>query len=209
MLVLPTNGPEPEPGHPPFRENVYSFDYGQVHFVALNTSYFFIRHDTVKYWFDGFENRIAGRQRAWLVEDLKKAGNRIKVVYFHAAAFPAGGHKGSALDKFPAERDSLWKIFEDHGVAVVFTGHEHNYSRVRVDRDVNPVFHKTLYQITTGGAGAPTYAQDFTVPYLKNVVTFRRTYHYVLVSVEGRKLVIEAFDDNDRKFDEMVVIHRD
>jgi 3',5'-cyclic AMP phosphodiesterase CpdA len=205
MLVLPTNGPQPETEHPPFRENVYSFDYGNVHFVALNTDYFSVRHDTVQYKHEGFMNRIAGRQREWLIDDLTQASDKIKIVYYHAATFPAGGHKGSALDRYPAERDSLWKIFEAYGVSVVFTGHEHNYSRVRVDRDINPAFRKTIYQITTGGAGAPTYAQDFTVPYLKNVVVFRRTYHYLLVTVEGKTLTIEAFDDNNRKFDEVTV----
>ncbi|MGH2569141.1 MAG: fibronectin type III domain-containing protein [Bacteroidota bacterium] len=205
MLVLPTNGPQPEEGHPPYRENVYAFDYGPVHFVALNTDYFFVRHDSVKYKYDGFENRIAGRQRAWLIEDLKKAGDKLKVVYFHASPYPAGGHVGSALDQFPAERDSLWKIFEAYGVDLVFAGHEHNYSRVKVDSTINPSFRRTIYQIITGGAGAPTYAQDTTVAYLDNVVVFKRAYHYVLVTVDGKKIRVEAFNDSNEKFDELVI----
>jgi hypothetical protein len=205
MLVLPANGPEPEFGHPPFKENVYSFDYGQVHFIALNTDYFFVRHDTVKYKYDGYENRVGGRQLEWLLNDLKSSSRKMKVVYLHAAPYPAGGHKGSALDQFPAQRDSLWKIFEAYNVDIVFAGHEHNYSRVKVDKSINAQFRRSIFQITTGGAGAPTYAQDTTVTYLKNVVAFSRAYHYVLVTVEGRKIHVEAFDDNDRKFDEVTI----
>lgn len=205
MLVLPTNGPEPEFGHPPFKENVYSFEYGPVHFIALNSDYFFVRNDTAKYKYDGFENRIGGRQLEWLLDDLKNSSKKMKIVYLHAAPYPAGGHKGSALDQFPAQRDSLWRIFESYNVDIVFAGHEHNYSRVLVDKSINPRFRRSLYQITTAGAGAPTYAQDTTVTYIKNVVTFRRAYHYVLVSVEGTKIKVEAFDDNNRKFDEFTV----
>lgn len=203
MLVLPENGPEPEFGHPPYKENVYSFDYGQVHFVALNTDYFFVRHDTIRYKYDGFENRIGGRQLDWLLNDLKSSSGKMKIVYFHSAPYPAGGHKNSALDQFPAQRDSLWKIFEAYHVSLVFAGHEHNYSRVMVDRSINASYGRTINQITTGGAGAPTYAPDTTVSYLKNVVAFRRAYHYVLVTVEGKKIHVEAFDDNDKKFDDV------
>ena len=201
--ILPTNGPEPEPGHPPFRETVYSFDYGNVHFIALNAHYFnVVKDDSIKFPYEGSFHRITGRQLEWLKADLKKAGQRLTFVYSHLPFFPAGGHIGSSFDRYPDERDALWRLFEQHNVGIVFAGHEHIYARVKVDKGVNPNFRKGIFQVIAGGAGAPTYDQDFKIPYLKNVVKFARSYNYALVTVDGNRFKMEAFDDYGKKIDE-------
>ncbi len=191
QFVLPTNGPEPQRGNPPYRENVYSFDFGNVHLVALNSNYFY-----------GVIDRVDGPQRAWLQEDLKNNRMKHSFVYFHMPCYPAGGHYRSSLDVHPADRDSLWQIFDELKVTGVFAGHEHNYSRLKVDHEVNPQWKNTIFQIVTGRAGAPSYPQDLTVPYVKNVIKFSRDINYAIVTVSGKQVQVEIYNDLEEKIDE-------
>lgn len=203
-FVLPTNSPEPNTGYPPFKENVYSFDYANTHVICLNSNYQMVtQDDSIKYKDAGFTSRVGEPQLQWLKDDLKKAQGKLIVVYIHDNFYPTGGHVGSALDKFPAERDALWKLLESNNVSIVFCGHEHIYSRVTVDKTINPIYKKSIYQITAGGGGAPTYAQDKKVAYLSNVLAFKRAYHYVLVTVKGKRIQVQAFTDNNEKIDEV------
>ncbi|MGB2867303.1 MAG: metallophosphoesterase family protein [Bacteroidota bacterium] len=202
MFVLPENGPTPEPNHPPFLENVYSFDYANAHFISLNSEYFLVRQDdSIRYPYNGYGNRVAGRQLEWLKEDLKKSKSKLLFVYLHDPFYPAGGHVGSSLDRYPSERDSLWRLLEGHNLGLVFAGHEHLYARVAVDKKINPTYKKSIYQIIAGGAGAPLYPQDKKVPYLQNVITYERKFHYVLVTVDGKKWTSEVYDDNENLID--------
>jgi hypothetical protein len=111
----------PENGGPDGRERWYSFDYGDVHFVALDTE------------------RSGRAQAAWLDADL--AANRLPwtVVYLHKPPYSAGVRGGDA-----AVRAHFVPLFEKHRVPLVLAGHEHHYERMRPLRGVT-------YVITGGG----------------------------------------------------------
>jgi hypothetical protein len=59
-------------------EDFYSFDYGNVHFVALSTHSFSGNHLEV--------------QRAWLEQDLAATDRMWKVIYFHQPIYSSGSH---------------------------------------------------------------------------------------------------------------------
>jgi hypothetical protein len=102
-------------------EKWYSFDWGRVHFVALDTE-------------DDYAT-----QAAWLDRDL--AANRLPwtIVYMHRPPYSSGTH-GS--DK--ALRAKLAPILQKHGVQLVLAGHDHNYERMLPQRGV-------AYVVTGGG----------------------------------------------------------
>jgi len=90
---------------------VYSFDYGNVHFVCLST--YQVNLDL---------------QTTWLTADLTaaKANPNIKwiFVYFHAPMFTTSGH--------PNRTDCIQRwgpVFDQFGVNMVFQGHNHLYER--------------------------------------------------------------------------------
>lgn len=119
---LPANNPERD-------ERYYSFDVGDVHFVAL----------------DSTRLADAGRRAAmlaWLEDDLRVTTRRFTVAFLHHPPYSAGLHHGS--DR-PA-REHLVPVFERHGVALVFSGHDHHYERTHPVRGV-------VY-VVTGGGGA-------------------------------------------------------
>jgi len=109
-------------------ESNYSFDYGNAHFVFL---------DADPHLFNGVLDGAApfaspqltfpaypSVLREWLIQDLDSSSQPWKVVVFHQPAFSSG----NATVKNNQMR-AIAKFLEDHGVNMVFNGHEHNYQR--------------------------------------------------------------------------------
>src|SRR3989338_1725220 len=133
VFEMPGNGPDG------LKELVYSFDHKNVHFIVLDTDVFNNFH------------KIGGQQLEWLKEDLEKNKERNIFVFVHEPAYPAYGHIGSSLDKYVSDRDRLWGVFKQYNIRAYFCGHEHLYSSS---------VHDGIYQIITGGGGAPLAAPE-------------------------------------------------
>lgn len=109
-------------------EQWYSFDYGNTHFVGLDSNVI-----------DSQE------QLAWLESDLAQAAGKAQWIFvtFHHAAYSSGEH-GSKYGSMPK-----WiEAFERYGVDVVFNGHDHLYERSSSNG---------IWYIVTGSGGAPQY----------------------------------------------------
>jgi predicted phosphodiesterase len=102
-------------------ERWYSFDWGNVHFVALDSE------------------RISRDQVAWLEADLAATRQPWKIVFGHHPPFSSGNH-GSDLDF----RRHFLPILQRHRVALVLSGHDHHYERSKQMGD-------TTYIVTGGG----------------------------------------------------------
>jgi|GEM_PF-186415 len=154
-------------------------------------------------------------------------------MFAHEPAFPNGGHLhdaqwyngggssenedyyGNPLDRTHVieRRDALWEAISQNGkvVAVLF-GDEHNYHRMSVDSEtpvyldgsVNSNFTNPVWQIVTGGAGAPFYAQQDT-PWSGDVESFYPSKHYCLISVDGGEVSLKAISDSGEVVDECVL----
>lgn len=109
-FVLPDNG------GPGGRERWYSYDWGDVHFVALDSEL------------------VGPEQAAWLDADL--AANRLPwtVVYLHRPPFSSGDHGSHA-----GIQRHFVPLFVKHAVPLVLAGHDHHYERTLVDRGVTYV----------------------------------------------------------------------
>ena len=107
-------------------EQWYSFDYGNAHFVTLDSN-----------------NRYSADQLTWLENDLARVAGKVQWIFvaFHHPPYSSGSH-GS---EFSTMSDWL-NIFERYGVDMVFNGHDHHY-----ERSLN----NGIWYIVTGGGGAP------------------------------------------------------
>lgn len=141
----------------------YSFDYGNAHFVVLDT-------DIV-----GQEHRVTGQQFQWLEQDLQKVQGRARhiFVFCHQQPYPVSNHIGSSLDVFPKDRDAFQALLEKFHVDYLITGHEHLY-----DDSV----HGGVHEIISGGAGAPLYPS-------RRGGSF---YHYLIVTVDGDRIFVSV-----------------
>ena len=161
--------------HLPGGERWYSFDYGNVHIVALRV--------------DGFASLSLGSQQiAWLENDLALTTLMWKVVFFHVPPFSSGAHGND-----PAVQAALEPIFIRHGVDVVFNGHDHDYER--------SVANGIVYMVT-GGGGAPPYSNLNPQP---ASVYFTSAHHSVLVNVTGPTLSVAGVRADGARFDEFVL----
>ncbi len=145
----------------------FSFDHQNAHFVLLNSDHF------------GSQHKV---QTDWMASDLAKTTKTHIFVMAHDPAYPAGPHKGSSLDAFPAERDAFWKAMEKRGVGMYLCGHEHLYQRTK---------HGSIVQVINGSCGAPLYKDPGSIS----------KYHYVIADVNGDSVKCEAKDENGEVFD--------
>lgn len=138
QFSLPENGPEQ------LKEQVYSFDYGNVHFVVLDSQF----GEERKFVPDSME-----RQKAWLERDLAAAKQPWKVVIIHRAPY----HNRSGEDK-PNRTAAFAPIFESGNVDVVFTAHDHVCARTPLMKNGRPSEAGGVVYMTTGRSGTKTYA---------------------------------------------------
>lgn len=136
-FTLPGNGGSPS--YPDHAERYYSFDYGQVHFVALDTEFAF--QDPAR----------RAEQLSWLESDLAATTRPWKVAFFHRSPYSAGGEHGSDL----VVRAAFAPLFEQYGVQLVVSAHEHDYERTRPQR--SSATGAAVTYVVTGGGGAPLY----------------------------------------------------
>jgi 3',5'-cyclic AMP phosphodiesterase CpdA len=111
VFALPGNG----------GEKWYSYDWGRVHFAALDTE---ADYDA---------------QMTWLDADLAASTLPWKIVYLHRPPYSSGGHGSDT-----ALRNKLAPILKRHGVRLVLAGHDHNYERTTAQDGV-------VYVVTGGG----------------------------------------------------------
>ena len=139
------------------RKTFYSFNYGNSHFVVLDTTP------------AGQAHWISDEEFAWLKKDLAAANGKSDHVFVmgHDPLYPVDGHIGSSLDAHPERRDRLAALFRKYGV-VYFAGHEHLF-----DHGV----YNGVTQVITGGGGAGLYKSK------KGTGDF---HHFVIITIDGR-----------------------
>jgi hypothetical protein len=94
-------------------ERWYSYDWGRIHFVALDTEADY------------------ATQASWLDADLTATALPWKIIYFHKPPYSSGGH-GSDLSL----RKALEPVLVKHRVQLVLAGHDHNYERMHPQQGV-------------------------------------------------------------------------
>ena len=111
--VLPTRGEAG--GLASGTEAYYSFDYGNAHFIALDS-------------FDLDRSPDAAMAR-WLRKDLEQTRADWIFAYWHHPPYTKGSHDSDTEVELVEMRENIMPILEDGGVDIVFTGHSHIYER--------------------------------------------------------------------------------
>jgi hypothetical protein len=96
-------------------EAYYSFDYGNIHFVVL----------------DSFETSRApnGAMLTWLANDLAATNQPWIIAYFHHPPSTIGSHNSDTEIELIEMRQNALPILEAGGVDLVLAGHSHSYER--------------------------------------------------------------------------------
>jgi uncharacterized repeat protein (TIGR01451 family) len=114
----------------------FSFDSGNAHFVFLdaNPHLFNGQLDNTALYAEAPQafSAYPSVLRNWLISDLDSSAQPWKIVVFHQPAFSSGG-----ATVRNSQMRAAAKFLEDHGVNMVFNGHEHNYQRTYPIRALN------------------------------------------------------------------------
>lgn len=106
----------------------YSFDYGNAHFLYLDANpHLFNDNLPSTNAFNAPPPTFTAYPTAlgqWVANDLDSSKQPWKIVVYHQPAF-SSGDATIVNDQMRA----VAKLLEDHGVSIVFNGHEHNYQR--------------------------------------------------------------------------------
>ena len=126
-------------------------------------------------------------QLAWLDERLGRSRAAWKVVLLHHPLYTSGRYRHAAQ----AHRWALEPLLVRHGVAAVFSGHEHIYQRAELQ-------HGILYFVS-GGAGSLRRGDGMPAPYIAR--SFDRDYHFMLVEIEREALHFQAISRRGETID--------
>jgi acid phosphatase type 7 len=103
-------------------EAYYSFDIGDVHFMALD-SYGLENSGTTRIW------DTAGAQALWVKADLAANTKKWVIAYWHHPPYTKGSHNSDTDTELTNIRENFLRILERHGVDMIVCGHSHNYER--------------------------------------------------------------------------------
>ena len=113
IFVLPRDGEAG--GVASGTEAYYSFDYGNIHFVCLNS------YDVSR--------APDGPMVTWLRRDLAANDRDWTIAYFHHPPYSKGSHDSDSNELMSEMRTNVLPVLEQFGVDLVLTGHSHSYER--------------------------------------------------------------------------------
>jgi hypothetical protein len=154
----------------------YSFDYGPIHFVSINTESDYPYSPTSPNTFIGIgAGGNFGNQLEWLENDLRKANdNRMKIpwiiVYGYRPMYDKVVFDWPLFSKYYL-RKSFEGLFLKYRVDIYFAGHIHAYERnskiLNGKKDENGIYHITIGSPGCQGKADKDYfiKNDFTEYY--------------------------------------------
>jgi hypothetical protein len=98
-------------------ERYFSYDYGNVHFVVLDS------HSS--------DRSPAAPMLTWLKNDLSANAQPWTIAYWHHPPYSKGSHDSDADPQLTEVRQNFLPILESYGVDLVLCGHSHSYERSR------------------------------------------------------------------------------
>ena len=207
-------------GIPSGTETFYSFDYGNIHIICLNS------HD--------IDRRPQGAMAKWLVRDLAQTKAKWIVGFWHHPPYTKGTHDSDRERQLVEMREYIMPILEDGGVDLVLSGHSHIYERsMLIDRayhtpttargvvfddgDGNPsgdgpyrksgrvTPHNGTVAIVTGHGGALGRNSKGVIPLMRSIVLDHGS---TMLDIKGDTLTGVMLDLRGRERDRFQILKR-
>lgn len=141
----------------------YSVEAGNIQILFLDSQEFWRQPENTD-------------QTQWLEGRLKDPRFALSIPVIHVPPFSSGLHSG---DGVIVERDWV-PLFEEYGVPLVLSGHDHNYQRILVNG--------TTY-VVSGGGSQVLYSMSALHPGSR---LFSSTSHFVILSIFPERIEMET-----------------
>jgi len=113
IFTLPTEGEAG--GISSGTEKYYSFDYGNIHFVVLDSM--------------SSNRETNGAMSTWLENNLAANTNEWTIAFWHHPPYTRGSHDSDSEHELIEMRQFVVPILEAHGADLILCGHSHSYER--------------------------------------------------------------------------------
>jgi predicted phosphodiesterase len=157
-------------------ERYYSYARTHVRFFALDTT------------------DLNRRQLAWLEQELQKSEEDWKIAYFHHPLYSSAERHGSQLDL----RVALEPLFIEHGVNVVFSGHDHVYERINPQNGIHYFVSGAAGKVRRGNLGRSSIT----------AAGYDRDQSFMLVEIGGDRLHFQAISRGGEVVDAGTIARR-
>jgi len=166
---------------------------GKLERLGLPNTYYTVRHGPVDFFIIDSSLPLAGlanaaEQLAWLKEELATSDAPWQVVALHHQLFSSAKKR----EPDPRVREVLEPLFIEHGVDIVFYGHDHFYERTKPQNGVTYVL---------SGGGSKISMVDFS----DFTAVAEEKLQFMLVEVDGDTMTVRAIDQNGVVFDEFAI----
>jgi hypothetical protein len=134
-------------------------------------------------------------QVEWLEKELSGSKERWKIPFFHHPPYSSGGRHGSDLRL----RAAVEPLFIQHGVTVVFTGHDHFYERTRPQQGITYFVTGSAGKLARGDLrnNSPLMARGFD-----------NDQAFMVVNIDGDRLTFQAISRSGTIVDSGVIERR-
>ncbi len=180
-----------------YHKTVYYKDFSNVRMIFLNAFHY------------GEIHKITGEQLEWF-KLVAKEDKKFKIVFVHSPAYPTGAHLNTCLDSHPENRDEFWRVVDEANINLVFSSHEHNYSRRAINFNLstpNNLYCNSITQIISGGAGEKLkekYKDKRGV-----IISPKDVYHYVILDIEEDCIKVKAVSIDEKLLDDFIISVKD
>ncbi len=159
-------------------ERYYTFKAprGSVRFFALDSNY------------------MQQEQLAWLEKELPASDSDWKIAFCHHPLYSSGDRHGPDEEL----RAQLEPLFVEHGVDVVFTGHEHFYERIKPQKGIHYII---------SGSAAKLRRGNITESKL-TAKGFDEGYTFMVIEIAGDEMHFQTLTDRGRTVDAGVLRRR-
>ncbi len=177
IFSLPSNGEAG--GVASNTEAYYSYNYGNIHFVSLDS-----------YGWETGNTRVydtLGPQVKWLKQDLAANNQQWTVVYFHHPPYTKGSHDSDTEPELINMRQNLVRILERYKVDLVLNGHSHSYERsylINGHYGLENTFDSTT-DVLSSSSGKFDGSTN-SCPYIKNSSEVRNGIVFAVVGSSGK-----------------------
>jgi hypothetical protein len=134
-------------------------------------------------------------QVEWLEKELSGSKERWKIPFFHHPPYSSGGRHGSDLRL----RAAVEPLFIQHGVTVVFTGHDHFYERTRPQQGITYFVTGSAGKLARGDLrnNSPLMARGFD-----------NDQAFMVVNIDGDRLTFQAISRSGKIVDSGAIERR-
>ena len=186
-----------------FNRRYYSYDYGDVHYVVLDTQLYESTHEDNH---DTHHPDLYDVQVQWLRQDLASNTKKWTVVLMHRDPFQYAFDRpdSSRAVGFNEEGVLFMPIFDEFNVDLVLSAHLHSYRNRGHVRNFDRDESGPLYILTglAGDAGRPKWRRH---PLDVYVAPQPETNNYMTMTVTPNTLTVRSFLPDGTQLDESVL----